>query len=251
MGRVGLGLDAGGSATRWTLCDAAGAVIAAGELAAVSGHLADPAARRRLEEVALDLRRALAGLARPGAVVAGITGLSAGSAEAAVAAAALASALGLPAGSVRVYEDSWIAYHAVFAPGAGHLVYAGTGSIGLHVRADGSVARVGGHLADRRWRVGVLDPPRGPARRVAAARRGPGMGRSRCRARSRPRSAATHGRRCALMCMAPAGAIRWRCWRARWRRPTMRRARSWRAPAANWPGWRWRWRDGKGCGRWP
>lgn len=145
MGRVGLGLDAGGSATRWTLCDAAGAVIAAGELAAVSGHLADPAARRRLEEVALDLRRALAGLARPGAVVAGITGLSAGSAEAAVAAAALATALDLPAGSVRVCEDSWIAYHAVFAPGAGHLVYAGTGSIGLHVRADGSVARVGGH----------------------------------------------------------------------------------------------------------
>jgi N-acetylglucosamine kinase-like BadF-type ATPase len=145
MGRVGLGLDAGGSATRWTLCDAAGAAIAAGELAAASGHLSDPAARQKLDDVAGALRGALAGLPRPGSVVAGITGLSAGSEDAAVATAALAAALDLPPASVRVCEDSWIAYHAAFAPGAGHLVYAGTGSIGVHVRADGSMVRVGGH----------------------------------------------------------------------------------------------------------
>jgi N-acetylglucosamine kinase-like BadF-type ATPase len=141
---LGLGLDAGGSATRWALCDAAGAKLEAGVLAAVSGHLSDPATLRRLHAVADALRAALDGWPRPGAVVAGITGLSEGTDDAATAAAAFAVALGLPTEAVRVREDSWIAYHAAFAPGAGHLIYAGTGSVGLHVRADGSIARVGG-----------------------------------------------------------------------------------------------------------
>ena len=37
-----------------------------------------------------------------------------------------------------------LAYRAAFAPGAGHLISAGTGSIGLHVTADGQIIRVGG-----------------------------------------------------------------------------------------------------------
>jgi glucosamine kinase len=144
MTQVGLGLDAGGSATRWALCDAAGGKLASGDVAPVSGHLSDPAARQQLHAAADALRAALSGLARPGAVVAGITGLSAGSDDAALAGNVIAAALDLPVTAVRVEEDSWIAYHAAFAPGAGHLVYAGTGSVALHVRADGGVARAGG-----------------------------------------------------------------------------------------------------------
>ncbi|CAH2603796.1 ATPase [Rhodovastum atsumiense] len=141
---IGLGLDAGGSATRWTLCDAAGTVLAAGEVAAISGHLYHEAERARLRQACSALAGALTGLARPGAVVAGITGLAADTDEAAVAGAAIAAALDLPGAAVRVREDTWIAYHAAFAPGAGHLIYAGTGSVGVHVRADRSVLRTGG-----------------------------------------------------------------------------------------------------------
>src|SRR5690606_321284 len=35
-------------------------------------------------------------------------------------------------------------YVANFAPGEGHLVAAGTGSVGLHIAQDGSFVRVGG-----------------------------------------------------------------------------------------------------------
>jgi len=43
-----------------------------------------------------------------------------------------------------VQDDLWIGYHAVFRPGQGHVVYSGTGSVGMHIHADGTVLRVGG-----------------------------------------------------------------------------------------------------------
>jgi N-acetylglucosamine kinase-like BadF-type ATPase len=93
--------------------------------------------------MAAALRARLAGAEIAG-VVAGITGIAAATPEAALAASAIADALGIAASRVHVDDDMWIAYHAVFRPGEGHVVYAGTGSIGVHVRADGSVVRVGG-----------------------------------------------------------------------------------------------------------
>ena len=142
--KIGLGLDAGGSATRWTLCDAAGAPIAMGEVPSISGHLFSAAEAARLKAATAALGQALAGYPRPVAVVAGITGLSSGTPAAAIAAQAIGQAVGVPASAVRVRDDTWIAYHAAFARGEGHMVYAGTGSIGLHVRDDATTVRVGG-----------------------------------------------------------------------------------------------------------
>ena len=136
-----LGLDAGGSATRWAVCDAAGGPLGAGELPATSGHLFRAEERARF----MAMTEALAAqVGAVQAVVAGMTGLTAEAPEAAAAAEILAAGLHLPRAAVAVHDDLWIAYHAVFAPGEGHVVYAGTGSIGLHVRADGTAVRVGG-----------------------------------------------------------------------------------------------------------
>ncbi|MCW3475058.1 N-acetylglucosamine kinase [Limobrevibacterium gyesilva] len=140
---TGLGIDGGGSATRWALCDDTGAVRARGEVPPVSGHLFNADERARFERVAAALRAQIGDVA-VARVVAGITGLSAASPEAAVAATILAESLGLPADRVQVQDDMWIAYHAAFRPGEGHVVYAGTGSIGIHIRADGTAVRVGG-----------------------------------------------------------------------------------------------------------
>lgn len=136
-----LGLDAGGSATRWTICDAAGRQLDAGSLAATSGHLFRHEEFARFVAMADELAIKAGVVA---GVLAGMTGLTAEAAEAVTAADILATALRLPAAAVAVHDDLWIAYHAVFPPGAGHVVYAGTGSIGLHIRADGSMVRVGG-----------------------------------------------------------------------------------------------------------
>ena len=136
---LGLGIDGGGSATRWALCDETGVAVDAGELPGISGHLFNAPERARFADMVGALRARL-GAAEIGALVAGITGMS----EPAVAASLLSEALGVAASRVQVRDDMWIAYHAVFAPGEGHIVYSGTGSIGVHVRADGTVLRVGG-----------------------------------------------------------------------------------------------------------
>ena len=143
MTALALGLDAGGSATRWALADASGAIVGSGEIPAASGHLYGPEERARFERMAAALHTAV-GRADVGRVVAGITGIAASTPEAALAASLLGSALGIDAARVQIDDDMWIAYHAAFAPGEGHLVYCGTGSIGVHVTAGGDVIRVGG-----------------------------------------------------------------------------------------------------------
>ena len=140
---IGLGLDAGGSATRWVLAETGGAVIAAGELQPVSGHLYNPPEHETFARMTVQLRAAI-GPTRPNTVIAGITGLSAESPQADIAAGLIASALEISAARVRVQDDMWIAYRAVFAPGAGHIVYCGTGSVAIHIRADGTLVRAGG-----------------------------------------------------------------------------------------------------------
>lgn len=144
MTKQGLGIDGGGSATRWALSDESG-VLVSGVVPAVSGHLFQDAEIARFASVAAELAAAVAPWRSGGLrVMAGITGLSAGSHPAAAAASLLGAALGIDSACVAVEDDIFIAYHAVFAPGEGHVVYSGTGSVGIHLRADGGVVRVGG-----------------------------------------------------------------------------------------------------------
>jgi N-acetylglucosamine kinase-like BadF-type ATPase len=137
---IGLGIDCGGSATRWVLRDDGGA-LDRGEAPAANGHLFAPAGRAAFEAMAAALARIAP---RADAVVAGVTGLGAGTEEAATARAILASALGLPPDAVRVGDDMWIAYRALFGPGEGHIVSAGSGSIGYHLTDAGVALRSGG-----------------------------------------------------------------------------------------------------------
>jgi len=142
---LSLGIDAGGTATRWQLIDAAGAAVAEGQGRPMSGHLFNDAVRERslsaLSEIIADVLKA----GRPGAVCAGITGLSQGTEAAKTYSDLLAAGFDLPPAKVSVVDDMWIAYHAAFKPGAGILVYCGTGSVGYHVSVSGEIARAGGH----------------------------------------------------------------------------------------------------------
>ncbi len=140
---TGLGLDAGGSATRWALVDGSGTLLARGDLPPVSGHLFRAGERARLAEIATTLATTLAG--RPvTAVLGGMTGLASASPEAALATGILAAALHLPPDRVVVHDDLWLLCRALFPPGCGIVVYAGTGSVAGHLRADGTLLRAGG-----------------------------------------------------------------------------------------------------------
>lgn len=146
-GPLVLGLDGGGTATRWVLRAADGTIVARGAGEGVSGHLftadAMATARARLAAILVEARAA-AGPRPLAGVGGGITGLGRDTLVAAALAEAIAGLAGVPVAAVRLMGDVEVAFHAAFRPGEGHLVYAGTGSVGCHVAADGAVVTVGG-----------------------------------------------------------------------------------------------------------
>jgi glucosamine kinase len=143
-----LGLDAGGTATRWALADGTGVVFARGEAPPLSGlMLLDAPGRAALVAALGALKSGLAAATPmpPAALWAGITGFDA--AQSAALAIELSNSLGVEARCVVLASDIELACRAAFAPGAGIVVYAGTGSIAAHLAADGQLHRAGGRGA--------------------------------------------------------------------------------------------------------
>jgi glucosamine kinase len=142
--QLGLGIDAGGTATRWRLADPQGACIAQGTTEPLTGHLFSAAAEDRAKHLVGQLAKTVAKTGRPHGIVAGITGLTRETPAEALMRAILAGAFEVPGDRVFVAEDMWIAYLSYFALGEGVLVYSGTGSIGYYLTPDKQVIRVGG-----------------------------------------------------------------------------------------------------------
>lgn len=138
-----IGLDIGGTASRWVLCGDDGQELARGKAQGATGHVFNPAEkdklRNALSAIAADV--AAAGFA-PASVTAGLTGY--GAAVSGEVKALLGDAFGVAPDKTIVIDDVALAYMANFAPGEGHLVSAGTGSIGIHIDKDGALVRVGG-----------------------------------------------------------------------------------------------------------
>jgi N-acetylglucosamine kinase-like BadF-type ATPase len=140
---VALGIDAGGSSTRWLLRDEKN-VLAQGKTEPITGHhLTAKQREETLTRLSIMLAEVLA-IAQPRAVVAGITGLSAHPDAKTFFQDSLAQKLELSSSRVTVYDDIALAYLSAFAPGEGVVVYAGTGSIAYHLQEDGSSLRAGG-----------------------------------------------------------------------------------------------------------
>ena len=143
--KLGLGLDAGGTATRWLLVDGRGQEQARGEAAGFSAAQLGTVQQPLLDAALAELSDALRALPRPTRVYGGLTGFdgAAGDVPGALH-ARLAQALGIDASAVTLVSDIELACRATFEPGRGILVMAGTGSIAAHLRADGRLERAGG-----------------------------------------------------------------------------------------------------------
>lgn len=141
-----LGLDAGGTATRWALVDAHGELVNEGQAGACSGlQLMDTVGT----EAIAGALRAIAAEAGPLAGIAvGMTGL--GDAQAPTLRTLLSTTFGVAATQTRAFNDIELLCRATFAPGAGLVLYAGTGAIAALVDAQGTLQRAGGrgHLID-------------------------------------------------------------------------------------------------------
>ena len=147
---LGLGLDAGGTQTRWALVGADGRLLAQGVAPALSAlQMHDEPGRAHIASVLGGVAdtvqssiRSIGGTASLRALCAGITGFDASSGAALLAAMTLA--FGLPADCVELASDIEMACRSTFAPGEGVLLYAGTGSIAGHVDGHGVLHRAGG-----------------------------------------------------------------------------------------------------------
>jgi glucosamine kinase len=142
---IGLGIDAGGSSTRWLLLTGEGKTLATGSVAATSGHIFTPEDRERnfarLSQLCQDVLK----IAKPDAVVGGLTGLYPNTESQTILNQLVAETFGIDVTKVHLDNDMHVAYAAAFEPGEGVLVYAGTGSVGYHETATGQIVSAGGY----------------------------------------------------------------------------------------------------------
>ncbi len=142
---IGLGIDAGGTSTRWALASAQGQTLAEGSVGALSGLMMSSAESAAQFEASLKaLRHSLP--QAPNFVWMGMTGAGPGF-DAAKALGLAASALQLRPDQIRIASDMMLLHQLHLAPGAGHLLYAGTGSYASFWDAGGKLHRVGGRGA--------------------------------------------------------------------------------------------------------
>ncbi|MBX3144465.1 MAG: hypothetical protein KF813_11950 [Trueperaceae bacterium] len=146
MSGLSLGIDAGSSSARWQMLGENGQGIGSGRVGPVSAI--DLLRESEAGATTANLRELLSqasAAGRPTRVVAGVTGLGDSAEDVLAMRTTLASGLGIDVAAVTVLPDVYIAYLSAFEPGGGVLVYAGTGSIALHLTSRGEALRAGGH----------------------------------------------------------------------------------------------------------
>lgn len=137
--RLGLGIDAGGSRTRWALAEHAGAIVAEGHVRGFSALQARE--ERRVRETMSELAHEVLMRGQPSRIHAGLTGFGDDSAPIRTF---IAVAFDIAPEAVTIGSDIETAYLDLFAPGQGYMVYAGTGSVAAFIDEEGTVHRAGG-----------------------------------------------------------------------------------------------------------
>lgn len=130
----------GGTATRWALLDEDEALLGRGESTGASGLIFDAASAGAFRSALEGIRDALPKI--PTQAHLGITG--AGFARHAGLEEQVQAVFGLTSDRFTYSNDMVLAWHAAFPEGHGHLVSAGTGSIGVSIDAAGAATVVGG-----------------------------------------------------------------------------------------------------------
>lgn len=139
--RLALGIDAGGTETRWALAGPDGGILAEGRLEGFSALELNGEGRERVLRLLEELAAAVLAVGRPARLHAGMTGFTGEDPD---FAQLLAEPFGLPLDAVTLGSDLETAYLALFKPGEGYLVYAGTGSVAAFVDEAGELHRAGG-----------------------------------------------------------------------------------------------------------
>ncbi|MEI6733586.1 MAG: BadF/BadG/BcrA/BcrD ATPase family protein [Comamonadaceae bacterium] len=141
-----LGIDAGGSQTRWALVRSDQSIPSEGSIAGFSAlELGSESGNRKVSDILKGLSEQVLGGGGVSGVHAGVSGFG-GLQERSgqILHALLAKHFKLPGEAVVLSNDIELACLAAFEPGMGYLVYAGTGSIAGFVDAQREFHRAGG-----------------------------------------------------------------------------------------------------------
>jgi N-acetylglucosamine kinase-like BadF-type ATPase len=150
---LGLGIDGGGTRTRWALVAGDGKLVGEGQVDGLSAlQMASAEGRAALQAILASLCDAALALTsgRPLRVCAGLTGFGSDPGAGLTLQRWLADPLAINTDCVTLRSDIEIAYLDSFGAGRpgqggpGYLVYAGTGSIAAWLDGDGQLQRAGG-----------------------------------------------------------------------------------------------------------
>ncbi len=134
---LSLGVDGGASSAKWCLVNESGEVLKRGTLSPVDGHLYRSESLEKFRSFTNALKNELGDLI-PDVISLGITGFGAPKLveeELKVV---------FPKAKINLSSDIALAYYSKFAPGQGIYLYAGTGSIAVHITKDGREITFGG-----------------------------------------------------------------------------------------------------------
>ena len=134
---LSLGIDGGSSSAKWTLIDQTGAIKSKGSSNPIDGHLYRIESQEKMEKFLIELRKDL-GTFNPDHITIGITGL--GSVEKIEEYFLKA----FPGSKLSIGTDVALAYRSEFKDGEGIYLYAGTGSIAVHITKTGEEISIGG-----------------------------------------------------------------------------------------------------------
>jgi glucosamine kinase len=136
---LGLGIDAGGTQTRWALAAGHGDIVAEGAVRGMSALQVGKG--NHVREAMAELAAAALAHGAPASIHAGVTGFGE---NVETLRALIAAPFGLDSAAVSLASDMEIAYLDLFAPGEGYMVYSGTGSVAAFIDAQGVLHRAGG-----------------------------------------------------------------------------------------------------------
>ncbi|MDA2998214.1 MAG: hypothetical protein O2872_04865 [Actinomycetota bacterium] len=134
---LSLGIDGGSSSAKWTLIDQTGAIKSKGSSNPIDGHLYRIESQEKMEKFLIELRKDL-GTLNPDQITIGVTGL--GSVEKIEEYFLKA----FPGSKLSIGTDVALAYRSEFKDGEGIYLYAGTGSIAVHITKTGEEINIGG-----------------------------------------------------------------------------------------------------------
>lgn len=141
----GLGLDAGGTATRWALADMNGNVVTNGKAKGLTAlQMSNDAGRSHIRDTLTSIKREFPDGVGPSQICAGVTGHTEGGDA---LRALIADSFSVDIADVSLRSDIEIAYLDLFEPGEGIVIYAGTGTIAAFIDRDGVFHRSGGRGA--------------------------------------------------------------------------------------------------------